>query len=63
MAPMEQPEQDAGAPGRRRNWLRVALLTPVGVLAAVAVIGWALMRGAEPQLEGELLVQGSSEAG
>jgi len=60
---MEQPEQDAGAPGRRRNWLRVALLTPVGVLAAVAVIGWALMRGAEPQLEGELLVQGSSEAG
>jgi len=51
--------------GRTRlaRWLKIAGLAPVLLLVAAALVGWALMKGAEPQVSGDLQVEGRMEEG
>lgn len=62
LPPAASSSSSAPSPSRLR-WLKWALLTPVAVLTALAVALWLLMKGAEPQVDGTVLIKPSPEAG
>lgn len=55
--PMTHPESAPATPPRRRRWLRWAVLTPMALMAAGALALTLLLKGAEPQVAGELVLK------
>jgi|688.fasta_scaffold08532_2 penicillin amidase len=60
---MEASPPKTPAPARRRRWLKIVLLTPVLILVAAALATFALIKGAEPQLTGDLVLQAGASSG
>ncbi|MFN5701042.1 MAG: hypothetical protein ACK47V_10535, partial [Betaproteobacteria bacterium] len=54
---MTHPESAPATPPRRRRWLRWTVLTPMALLAAGALALTLLLKGAEPQVAGELVLK------
>ncbi|MFM7971371.1 MAG: penicillin acylase family protein, partial [Betaproteobacteria bacterium] len=54
---MTHPESAPETQPRRRRWLRWVVLTPLALLAAAALALALLLKGAEPQVAGELVLK------